>query len=219
VVRTPPSGEVVSLFDLVQTVKYDCHELADLSWVLPMLVVRDDESSWRNRFGTTQTMDALLRQHLNAERRCVACFGTHWSMALAVCVRIAPQKFSPRVRHDAEMRLTEAVETARLDQMPSGEFSLPLPVQATSTQSEPGTFAQPSALNSAEVSLTMQAHTLEWLCVAVSDQCLQNDKWVHVGMCRLIAQIDQCHTVSYDIYAHASRAMRLYEERMSRHDN
>lgn len=216
-VKTPPVGDTVIVRDLVQTLKRDCHELSDLSWALPVLAVWCDEKKWHNRFGSVLTMDSLLDQHLQAEERCKACFGTHWRMAIAVCVRVAPRRFSRAVLNDAAQRLTGEIEQARLAQTPTGQFTSDATVE--SGVSAIVASEQMNAPDRSELAVTMQAHTLEWLSVAATDEVLLTQPWIHLGIRLLIEQMETDATVSYDIHAHGCRALRLYDERITRLQN
>lgn len=208
-VRVPLVGERISLREFVRTLQSDCHEFSDLSWALPVIAAWSDDDRWVNRFGTVRSMDDLLRQHLASERQSRACFGTHWTMALALCVRMFPQRFSGDVLGEARSRLERALQDARASQEPSGRFPLP----PSDAQPRIGDDAAQDVM-----AITFQAHTLEWLSVAVSDETLLREEWLHKGFVHLLDSLASKHSrLLYDVHAHAARALRLYENRIMRY--
>lgn len=211
-VRTPPDGEVVTLQDLLETSEAQINEYSDLSWALPVLARWARKSEWRNSFGDPYSLDKLVRQHLDREDSCGACFGTHWRMGLAEGVVLAGDAVSPESRERARLRLRQAVHQARLSQAETGQFVLKWGVYPAM----PEVSGQVPELPSEETDLIAhQGHMLAWLMAALSDDELAEAEWPSRAARWLVDRLlaDTQH-VRYGAHAHAIHALRLYVGRV-----
>ncbi|HZL36439.1 MAG TPA: hypothetical protein VFC78_14055 [Tepidisphaeraceae bacterium] len=212
ILHVPPAGRSSLLSSMVADEQRFCHGLLDVSWALPVFI-RWGHPTWKNRFGEDFDLDRLLRQHLDREDRCVACFGTHWRMGLAIAVREGGAEISGETMRRARGRLREAIQEAKASQdTASGQFRLEwgvFPKRPANAGNLPALPTDDGAL------ISHQGHMLEWLMVALSDQELASEKWPRQAAHSLLEKLKNLPAdMNYGGYSHAVHALRLYRKRM-----
>ncbi|MBX3376077.1 MAG: hypothetical protein KF678_03635 [Phycisphaeraceae bacterium] len=193
-VRLPPDGARLTLLDLVHGAQSLCHGASDLSWALPVFC-RWGRGTWTNRFGKRYTLDSLAETHLRQEDVSTACFGTHWRMGIACSVAESADRFSRSTRRQLRDSLRRLIEEARDLCNPDGRFRL-----------EPSPPGGPPF----EAVVSFQAHTLEWLMVALPAEAVRSEPWVNQAIARLLADIGSPNHLTYGTRCHAATALRAY---------
>jgi len=210
-IRVPPEGERIPVRRMVADEQSACHGAADVSWAITVFAAWG-QSAWTNRFGEPFTLERMLLQHLDREKYSPACFGTHWRMALALAVRDLRGRVGKDVMRRAEARLAEAVDEARSALDAEGQFRLEWGVYP---QTPPG-FQPPHPMpQDADILLSHQAHMIEWLMVALPDNTLATEDWIHRAVARLCATLgSRTEPVNYGAHSHCAHALRLYRQRV-----
>ncbi|MBC7833475.1 MAG: hypothetical protein H7Y88_00035 [Phycisphaerales bacterium] len=201
-VRVPPDGDRVPLAAMVRTLEWRAHSGAELSYAVPVFLVAG-RTTWTNRFGESMSLDGVVQSLMHSEKTEVACFGTHWRIALAWAdaapsrVRLSA-KTQRRVRTELDRELAEI----RSVQGGDGMFNL-------SAVNQQGS----SPAIGLEESVAFQAHSLEWIVVAIPGG--SDHEWVDRAMAALIHhQKAGGERLSYGTRCHAARAIRLYRDRL-----
>ncbi len=210
-VRVPPDGDRRTIRQMVADEQRACHSLSDVSWAITVFAAWG-QSAWTNRFGEQFNLERMLTQHLDREQYSRACFGTHWRMGLALAVRDLRGRVGKDVMRRAEARLAEAVDEARSALDAEGQFRLEWGVYP---QTPPG-FQPPHPMpQDADILLSHQAHMIEWLMVALPDNTLATEDWIHRAVARLCATLgSRTEPVNYGAHSHCAHALRLYRQRV-----
>ncbi len=190
-------GDLRMLLDLVDGTRRDVHEYADLSFCLPVLLRWSDVDSWLCRFGSAWTISRLLDAHIDAEGRSIVCGGAHWRYALAFAVvGRHGRQLDPLVLDRAARRLDEMLGAtlAGIDvdgRIPDGVVLVPDTMR-----------------------FSHQAHSLEWLMVAVDDRTMRSHDRLHRAVSWTIREMTERWSVlcPRDL-SHAAHALRLYRDR------
>ena len=208
-VRVPPDGHACTLRQMVYNEQTFCNGALDVSWALP-LFARWGNPTWTNKFNEQYDLGSLMTQHLDLEKHCDACFGTHWRMGLALTLSFAAERLPEDVRERANSRLQQLIEEAHTGQDPdSGRFRLESAAAAIGIHDLSQLPSDRSAI------LSHQGHTLAWLMVALSDDQLATEMWPHKGVEFLIDQLQgPTDSLNYGAYSHCADALRLYQARM-----
>ena len=211
----PGGAGNISIRTLVKSEQSRCDRTIDVSWAIPVFIRWGGSSTWGNRFGETFDIDGLVRQHLRHESACVACFGTHWRLGLAIAVRDARDRLTRDTRRRADLRLQELIKEARDSMSSSGQFRLEWGVFPAMPQGATATTLPPLPTDSGAL-LSHQGHMVEWLMVALSDDQLLREEWPHRAVQRLLNELPQiAATMNYGGYSHCIHALRLYQQRMA----
>lgn len=197
-VKLDAFGDAQPLSVLVSALRRNVHEYAELSFCLPVILRWCHEDRWECRFGSEWTLNRLLQAHLEAEERSLACGGAHWRYALAFAVKGGHGRhFDRQVLDRASRRLDEILD-------------------ATLTGIEPdGRIPDAAVVVPESMRFSHQAHTLEWLMVAVSDDILRSHAELHKAVAWAIREMsERWDTLSPRDLCHAAHALRLYRHRL-----
>lgn len=135
--------------------------------------------------------------HLESEKAAYICNGAHWRFALAFAMRGEHEhEFSRSTRREAQQRLDELISETFGSMYQSGRIEIR------------------SDLAGLGLDVSLQAHTMEWLVTAVSDETFADNYTLHRGIDWLIGVIDEDYDeLAYRDLAHSMHAFRLYLDR------
>lgn len=190
-VRLPPSGRTGVLRNVLEGSRAHCNSASDLSWALPVLT-RHYEGPWTNRFGERIDADSLARQHMKNRSTSVACFGTHWRIGIASTLRNSGSVFSSKIRDQLKCELVRCIEEARRSCDASGRL-----VSAGVPQ------------DWSDAATSFQAHSLEWILMAMPSDEARHCDWVHRAVAWLLEGVST-RQFQFGTRCHVSFALRLY---------
>jgi hypothetical protein len=192
-----PTGESVPLRDLVVALQGEIHGIGiDTSYALPVLFRWSNPRGWTNRFGEHWDAARLLELHLQREPVEHFCGGAHWCYALAFALRgHHDQQLPAAIRRAARARLDDIFRDAIHSIGDDGEIHWSLQGRGSA--------------------VSHQAHTLEWILLAVDRQVFMRTPALHLAVEWLILQADwKFDSLSFREFSHVARALCMYKRRV-----
>jgi hypothetical protein len=179
----------------------------EFSWTLmAQSLYRSTDYRWTARDGQEYTTADLLQSELAQSVPGSACGGMHRLTGIAMVLdkRRSESKPITGVWKEAELRLAEFVEAARLTQNPDGSYSNAY-------------LHRPGWTRDLGESLATTGHVLEFLAFAATDEQL-SEPWVERTVRRICQMLDQNLEVDLECGAlyHALHALVEYRDRVSR---
>ncbi len=213
IVRTPPMRVPISALEMIESLTREYHPFIDGSWLIPLVLRSGLPTRWESRLGGRGDLDRLLELLLARRESDPSCFGIHRLQALAVALASGSGRARSSTLSDVRDRLLHEIELEWRDfDDTSGTWTRALKAAPLRTS------AMQSSAQSIDASITCQGHILEWFMECPAAFGLAHDQRIHKGASRLVELLQESQLsgrVSYLAWAHAIRALRMYEKQVS----
>jgi hypothetical protein len=203
-------GKSFTLGDMVETARKRFTPGEECTYTLLALATycKPDES-WQNDFGRTYSLTDLVALEIGADRRRLACGGTHSNFALAYAVKHCSQgnvRMETPWREVTE-RLEQEIKRARELQQADGSFR----AQAVIAEE-----VSDDHYNSIHWKIYSTGHVLEWLSVVLDDHEVES-AWVMNAVSFLVLSMNECalNPAPASPWFHAIHALRMWRDRVT----
>ena len=201
-------GETYTVENLLRQAQHDLTTGQEATWTLMALsTYLPIDATWTAGDGTEWTLEKLVAMETAADLADSACGGSHRLYGLTVAINryLAATGLEPDDLTggwaDAEDRIQEAIELARLYQQADGTFSTNF-------------FERPSTSPDVFSKIGSTGHTFEFLAMALEQDRLQ-EPWVQRAADALVTLLEQTADVPVEcggLY-HAAHGLVLYRAR------